>query len=117
MMSSSDGRYSRRQFLRGAAVAASGAVAMGSAGGLLAACGSSSTSTSTKQQTGALPLKRDPQTLVVAMDAFTNDFDPASYFLLSAIVPSFGVYDSLMRMQGNSATQTKPWLAERITTN
>jgi peptide/nickel transport system substrate-binding protein len=117
MMASSDGRYSRRQFLRGAAGMASGAVAMGSAGGLLAACGNSSTSTSTKTQTGALPLKRDPQTLVVAMDAFTNDFDPASYFLLSSIVPSFGVYDSLMRMKGNSATDTKPWLAEKITTN
>ena len=51
------------------------------------------------------------------MDAFTNDFDPASYFLLSAIVPSFGVYDSLMRMSGNSATATKPWLAEKISTN
>jgi peptide/nickel transport system substrate-binding protein len=117
MMASWDTRYSRRQFLRGAAGVASGAVAMGSAGGLLAACGNSSTSTSTKTQTGALPLKRDPQTLVVAMDAFTNDFDPASYFLLSAIVPSFGVYDSLMRMKGNSATDTKPWLAEKITTN
>jgi len=117
MMASADGRYSRRQFLRGAAGVTSGAVAMGSAGGLLAACGNSSTSTSTKTQTGALPLKRDPQTLVVAMDAFTNDFDPASYFLLSAIVPSFPIYDSLMRMKGNSATDTKPWLAEQITTN
>src|SRR5215472_2114469 len=97
MMASWDRRYSRRQFIRGAAGVATGAVAMGSAGGLLAACGNSSTSTSTKLQTGALPLKRDPETLVVAMDAFTNDFDPASYFLLAAIVPSFGVYDSLMR--------------------
>jgi peptide/nickel transport system substrate-binding protein len=117
MMASSAGRYSRRQFLRGAAGVASGAVAMGSAGGVLAACGNSSTSTSTKTQTGALPLKRDPQTLVVAMDAFTNDFDPASYFLLSAIVPSFGVYDSLMRMKGNSPTLTEPWLAEKYSTN
>ena len=117
MMASWDRRYSRRQFLRGAAGVASGAVAMGSAGGLLAACGNSSTSTSTKQNTAALPLKRDPQTLVVAMDAFTNDFDPASYFLLAAIVPSFGVYDSLMRMSGNSPSATKPWLAEKFTTN
>jgi peptide/nickel transport system substrate-binding protein len=117
MMASWDRRYSRRQFIRGAAGVATGAVAMGSAGGLLAACGNSSTSTSTKLQTGALPLKRDPETLVVAMDAFTNDFDPASYFLLAAIVPSFGVYDSLMRMSGNSATATKPWLAEKISQN
>jgi peptide/nickel transport system substrate-binding protein len=116
-MTSWDSRYSRRQFLRGAAGVASGAVAMGSAGGLLAACGSSSTSTSTKTQTGALPLKRDPETLVVAMDAFTNNFDPASYFLLSAIVPSFPIYDSLLRMKGNSAIDTEPWLAEKYTTN
>jgi peptide/nickel transport system substrate-binding protein len=117
MMASWDARYSRRQFLRGAAGVASGAVAVGSTGGLLAACGNSSTSTSTKAQTGALPLKRDPQTLVVAMDAFTNDFDPASYFLLAAIVPSFPIYDSLMRMKGNSPTATEPWLAEKYSTN
>jgi len=116
MMASSDNRYSRRQFLRGAAGAASGAVAMGSAGSLLAACGGS-TSTSTKQNAAGPPLKRDPGTLVVAMDAFTPDFDPASYFLLSAIVPDFGIYDSLMRMKGSSATETKPWLAEKISTN
>jgi peptide/nickel transport system substrate-binding protein len=108
--------YSRRQFVRGAAGVATSAMAMGSVGSVLAACGSSSTSSKTRSATGAA-LKRDPETLVVAMDAFTNDFDPASYFLLSAIVPSFGVYDSLMRMSGNSATATKPWLAEKITTN
>ena len=116
MMASWDRRYSRRQFLRGAGGVASGAVAMGSAGSLLAACGSS-TSTSTRQQPAALPLKRDPETLIVAMDAFTPDFDPASYFLLAAIVPDFGIYDSLMRMKGNSATDTKPWLAQSISTN
>jgi peptide/nickel transport system substrate-binding protein len=115
MMASWDGRYSRRQFIRGAAGAASGAVAMGSAGSLLAACGGS-TPTSTKQNVGKA-LNRDPETLIVAMDAFTADFDPASYFLLSAIVPDFGIYDSLMRMKGNSAIETKPWLAQRITTN
>jgi peptide/nickel transport system substrate-binding protein len=117
-MPSSDGKYSRRQFIRGAAGAATGAMALGSAGSVLAACASSSSSSKTPSATGAAPaLKRDPETLVVAMDAFTNDFDPASYFLLSAIVPDFGIYDSLMRMSGNSATKTKPWLAEQITTN
>ena len=111
-MSSSDGRPSRRQFIRGAAGVASGAMA----GSLLAACGGSSpTSTSTKAAAPAL--NRDPDTLIVAMDAFTPDFDPASYFLLSAIVPDFGIYDSLMRMQGSSATATKPWLAKTIKTN
>jgi peptide/nickel transport system substrate-binding protein len=117
MMGNWDNRYSRRQFLRSAAGAASGAVAMGSAGSLLAACGGSSTPTSTKQTAAGPALNRDPQTLVVAMDAFTPDFDPASYFLLSAIVPNFGIYDSLMRMEGNSATETKPWLAQKISTN
>ena len=115
-MASWDGRYSRRQFIRGAAGVASGAVAMGSAGSLLAACGGSSPTSVT--QSGAGPaLNRDPGTLVVAMDAFTSDFDPASYFLLSDIVPNFGIYDSLMRMSGNSATETKPWLAQKISTN
>jgi len=95
---------------------ASGAVAMGSAGSLLAACGGSSPTSAT--QSGVAPaLNRDPGTLVVAMDAFTSDFDPASYFLLSDIVPNFGIYDSLMRMSGNSATETKPWLAQKISTN
>jgi peptide/nickel transport system substrate-binding protein len=115
-MASWDPRYSRRQFIRGAAGVASGAVAMGSAGSLLAACSSSSTASPTQSRTGPA-LNRDPGTLVVAMDAFTPDFDPASYFLLSAIVPDFGIYDSLMRMKGNSATETKPWLAQRISTN
>ena len=115
-MANSDRRYSRRQFIRGAAGVASGAVAMGSAGSLLAACGGSSTSSVAQSGAGAA-LNRDPGTLVVAMDAFTADFDPASYFLLSDIVPNFGIYDSLMRMKGNSATETKPWLAQRISTN
>ncbi len=112
MMASWDGRPTRRQFLQGAAGVASGAAAAG----VLAACGAS-TPTLTKQKATGTPLNRDPGTLVVAMDAFTADFDPASYFLLSAIVPDFGIYDSLMRMKGNSATETKPWLAERISTN
>ena len=112
MIASSDGRPSRRQFIRGAAGVASGAMA----GSLLAACGGSSpTSTSTKAAAPAL--NRDPETLIVAMDAFTPDFDPASYFLLSAIVPDFGIYDSLMRMKGSSATATKTWLAKDVKTN
>jgi peptide/nickel transport system substrate-binding protein len=114
-MPSWDRGYSRRQFIRGAAGVASGAMA----GSVLAACASSSPSSTTPSATGAgaRPLKRDPETLVVAMDQFTNDFDPASYFLLAGIVPSFGAYDSLMRMSGNSAYNTKPWLAETVTTN
>jgi peptide/nickel transport system substrate-binding protein len=117
-MASLNRRYSRRQFIRGAAGAASGAVAMGSAGSLLAACGGSTpVSTKTNQGKSGPPLNRDPDTLIVAMDAFTPDFDPASYFLLAAIVPDFGIYDSLMRMKGSSATATETWLAEKVTTN
>jgi peptide/nickel transport system substrate-binding protein len=116
MTASGAGRYSRRQFIRGATGTAFGAMAMGSAGSVLAACGGS-TPTSVKQGGAGPALKRDPQTLVVAMDAFVSDFDPASYFLLSGIVPNFGIYDSLMRMKGNSATGTKPWLARGISTN
>jgi peptide/nickel transport system substrate-binding protein len=116
MTASGDGRYSRRQFIRGATGTALGAMAMGSVGSVLAACGGS-TPTSVKQGGAGPALKRDPQTLVVAMDAFVGDFDPASYFLLSDIVPNFGIYDSLMRMKGNSATETKPWLASQISTN
>src|SRR5437763_11441716 len=112
IMASWDNGYNRRQFLRGAAGVASGAAA----GSLLAACGGS-TPTSTKQKATGPALNRNPDTLVVAMDAFQSDFDPASYFLLSSIVPNFGIYDSLMRMKGNSATETKPWLAQRISTN
>jgi len=111
-MSSSDGRFSRRQFIRGAAGVASGAMA----GSVLAACGGS-TPTSTSTKAAAPALNRDPDTLIVAMDAFTADFDPASYFLLSAIVPDFGIYDSLMRMRGTSATATKNWLAKSVKTN
>jgi peptide/nickel transport system substrate-binding protein len=115
-MGSSNKRYSRREFIRGIGGAALGTMAVGSAGGLLAAC-SSSAPTSTTTGGGGPALNRDPGTLVVAMDAFVSDFDPASYFLLSGIVPNFGIYEGLLRMKGNSATETEPWLAERYSTN
>src|SRR5215468_1920022 len=113
----SDRRYSRRQFIRGAAGAAAGTMAIGPAASLLAACGGSTPTTSSAPAGAGAALNRDPGTLVVAMDAFVTDFDPASYFLLSDIVPNFGTYDSLMRMKGGSATETKPWLGQQITTN
>ena len=117
MAARGDARFSRRQFIRGAGGAAFGAMAAGSASGLLSACSGSTPTSAKPSGGGGRALNRDPGTLVVAMDAFVNDFDPASYFLLSAIVPNFGIYDSLMRMKGNSATETKPWLAEKISTN
>src|ERR687888_298636 len=114
-MESRNDRLTRRQFMRGLGGAGLGALGMGSLGSFLAAC-SSKSPTSTTGGTGSA-LNRDPGTLVVAMDAFVSDFDPASYFLLSGIVPNFGIYESLLRMKGSSATETEPWLAERSSTN
>ena len=114
-MESRNDRLTRRQFMRGLGGAGLGALGMGSLGSFLAAC-SSKSPTSTTGGTGPA-LNRDPGTLVVAMDAFVSDFDPASYFLLSGIVPNFGIYESLLRMKGSSATETEPWLAESSSTN
>ncbi|HZP90989.1 MAG TPA: ABC transporter substrate-binding protein [Actinomycetota bacterium] len=113
----SGGRISRRQFIKSAGGTAVGGLALGSLGGLLAAC-SSGTSAGSKHRTGqAGPLNRDPKTLVVAVDAFLPDFDPASYFLLSGIVTNYGIYEGLLRMKGSSATEVEPVLAERYRTN
>src|SRR5581483_9129740 len=72
----------------------------------------------TKGQKGqGAPLTRDPKTLVVAVDAFLPDFDPASYFLLSGIVTNYGIYEGLLRMKGSSATEVEAVLAERYETN
>jgi peptide/nickel transport system substrate-binding protein len=106
-----DRRVTRRQFIEGAGGAALGGLAVGSFGGLLAACGtSSSPSGSASGQVRAL--NRDPKTLVVAVDAFLPDFDPASYFLLSGIVTNYGIYEGLLRMKGSSGTEVEPVLAE-----
>ena len=89
-MTGGDGRSSRRQFIRGAAGAAAGTMAIGPAASLLAASGGSTPATDGGPERRGPALNRDPGTLVVAMDAFVTDFDPASYFLLSDIVPNFG---------------------------
>jgi peptide/nickel transport system substrate-binding protein len=113
---------SRREFLRRAGVTGAGAMSFGSLSALLAAC-SGSTPTSTNSggaSGGANPISiggRDPNTLVVAVDAFLPDFDPASYFLLSGIVTNYGIYEGLVRMKGSSATEIEPALAESWTTN
>jgi peptide/nickel transport system substrate-binding protein len=61
---------------------------------------------------GSAPLDRDPNTLVVAVDAFNGDFDPASAYLLSEALIWRGIYESLIRLQGDSASEVEPLLAD-----
>jgi peptide/nickel transport system substrate-binding protein len=61
---------------------------------------------------GNAPLDRDPETLVVAVDAFNADFDPASAYLLSEALIWRGVYESLIRLKGDSASEVEPLLAD-----
>ena len=58
------------------------------------------------------PLDRDPNTLVVAVDAFNADFDPASAYLLSEALIWRGIYEGLIRLKGDSATEVEPLLAD-----
>lgn len=57
-------------------------------------------------------LDRDPNTLVVAVDAFNADFDPASAYLLSEALIWRGIYESLIRLKGDSASEVEPLLAD-----
>ena len=113
-MASRRNGIARRQFLRGVGGTAVGAAALGAGGGLLAACSGSTTAT---QKQATIPLNRDPNTFVLAVDAFLPDFDPASYFLLSGIVANYGMYEGLLRMKAGSATEVEPVLAESWQTN
>ena len=61
---------------------------------------------------GTAPLDRDPNTLVVAVDAFNGDFDPASAYLLSEALIWRGIYESLIRLKGDSASEVEPLLAD-----
>ena len=56
------------------------------------------------------PLNRDRNTLVVAVDAFNPDFDPASAYLLSEALIWRGIYESLIRLKGDSASEVEPLL-------
>jgi peptide/nickel transport system substrate-binding protein len=62
-------------------------------------------------------LHRDPDTLVVAVDAFNGDFDPASAYLLSEALIWRGIYESLIRLKGDSASEVEPLLADTWETN
>ena len=106
----------RRQFIRGAGETALGGLALGSMGSLLAACSSDGGGEASRSATAGT-LNRDPKTLVIAVDAFLPDFDPASYFLLSGIVTNYGIYEGLLRMKGASGTDVEPVLAQSWTKN
>jgi peptide/nickel transport system substrate-binding protein len=55
---------------------------------------------------------RDPKTLVVAVDAIDGDFDPASSYLVNQAVIWLGVYEGLVRLKGESASEVEPVLAD-----
>lgn len=57
-------------------------------------------------------ISRDPNTLVIAVDAFSTDFDPASSYLLAQGLLWRGTYDPLVRLKGSSATEIEGALAQ-----
>ena len=92
-MRSGDGQVTRREFIQRAAI---GGVALGLGGEFLAACGSSS---SKKTSSSPQPLNRDPSTLIVAVDAFDSNFDPASYFVNANGLLDYSMYEGLLRIK------------------
>jgi peptide/nickel transport system substrate-binding protein len=62
-------------------------------------------------------ISRDKDTLVIAVDAFSPDFDPASSYLLAQGLLWRGTYDGLVRLKGNSATEIEGALAATWETN
>lgn len=81
---------------------------------VLAACTTKETTGGAKENA---PLDRDPNTLVVAVDAFNADFDPASAYLLSSALIWRGIYESLVRLKGDSASEVEPLLADSWESN
>lgn len=57
-------------------------------------------------------INRDPKTLIIAVDAFQGDFDPASSYLLAQGLLWRGTYDGLVRLEGNSPSDIEGALAE-----
>ena len=62
-------------------------------------------------------ISRDKDTLVIAVDAFGADFDPASSYLLAQGLLWRGTYDPLVRLKGGSATDIEAALASSWDTN
>jgi len=90
---------------------------------MLSACGGSTQvggptgPTGSGKESQSVPLNRDRDTLVVAVDAFNGDFDPASAYLLSEALIWRGIYESLIRLKGDSASEVEPLLADSWETN
>jgi peptide/nickel transport system substrate-binding protein len=76
----------------------------------MAAC--TGTGESSGGEGGTSTLGRDPDTLVVAVDAIDGDFDPASSYLVNQAVIWLGIYETLVRLDGESASEVKPLLAD-----
>jgi peptide/nickel transport system substrate-binding protein len=68
--------------------------------------------TSSNGASGGTTLGRDPKTLVVAVDAIDGDFDPASSYLVNQAVIWLGIYEGLIRLKGESASEVEPLLAD-----
>ena len=96
---------------------ATAGLALGAAGGLLAACSGSSSKSTGSSGAAKLPFNRDPGTLVVAVDAWSPNFDPAASALVSVLVSVYGMYEGLVRMKGSSATEVEPVLAQSYEAN
>lgn len=97
----------RRRFLAGAGV--------GLAGVALAACTGGSDK-AVPRGSAPPPLgARDPRTLVVAVDAAVENLDPATN-----VEWAYGlqpVYDTLLKLDGESTGETIPWLADSLESN
>ncbi len=77
-----------------------------------AMAGCTGAGTSSDGASGASALGRDPTTLVVAVDAIDGDFDPASSYLVNQAVIWLGIYEGLVRLKGESASEVEPLLAD-----
>lgn len=100
-------RLTRRRFLASAGI--------GIAGVTLSAC---TRGRRTPSGTGTAPPPlgdRDPRTLIVAVDAAVENLDPATN-----VEWAYGlqpVYDTLVKLDGTSTSETIPWLAESLEPN
>lgn len=93
----------RRRFLAGAGI--------GLAGVALSACTTRSKEGATSSAAPALG-GRDPKTLVVVVDAAVENLDPATNLEWAyGLQP---VYDTLLKLDGESTSDTIPWLAESL---
>ena len=78
--------------------------------------GGSSGPTQAPPTQASVPLTHAADTLVVAVDAFNGDFDPASAYVLSEALIWRGIYEGLVRLKGDSASEVEPLLADSWTT-